>query len=299
MFTACLIAALVCTFDGANDGPKPSDNKALPETDAEKWPDPAKWPDLAKWPDPKPEDAAASKALYERLRAENSRRSDWVGSVLPEVLWWWMALSLIAQGASLPEGPFRVFRLGLGGVLLAAFAFWAFGFAIGWGNFFNGAAPLDWYAAFGPGVSELNRGWGIGPDPKYAGAFRYGLFGTTGFFVGAGSEPAVLRLFAFLQPFFSQAAAIPILVFSSRATWKGLVPFSLALALPFSLFANWVWGGGWLAQAGVNWGLGHGVVDFSGAGVVYAWAGLTALAACRTGGPAGAHATALSAASSE
>jgi Amt family ammonium transporter len=39
-----------------------------------------------------------------------------------------------------------------------------------------------------------------------------------------------------------------------------------------------VWGGGWLAQAGLNWGLGHGAVDFAGSGVVHAMGGIIGLA---------------------
>jgi Amt family ammonium transporter len=30
----------------------------------------------------------------------------------------------------------------------------------------------------------------------------------------------------------------------------------------YPVFGNWVWGNGWLAQMGVNWGIGHGHVDF-------------------------------------
>ena len=39
-----------------------------------------------------------------------------------------------------------------------------------------------------------------------------------------------------------------------------------------------MWGGGWLAQAGKNWGLGHGAVDFAGSGVVHAMGGVIGLA---------------------
>ncbi len=48
---------------------------------------------------------------------------------------------------------------------------------------------------------------------------------------------------------------------------------------------NWVWGGGWLAQGGINWGLGHGAVDFAGSGVVHAMGGVIALAGAMVLGP--------------
>jgi len=46
----------------------------------------------------------------------------------------------------------------------------------------------------------------------------------------------------------------------------------------YPLFAHWVWGGGWLAQLGVNYGLGHGFLDAGGASCIQALGGLTALA---------------------
>jgi len=39
--------------------------------------------------------------------------------------------------------------------------------------------------------------------------------------------------------------------------------------LVYPVYANWVWGGGWLSQLGVNFGLGHGHVDFAGSSVVH------------------------------
>ncbi len=55
--------------------------------------------------------------------------------------------------------------------------------------------------------------------------------------------------------------------------------------MPYCIYANWVWGGGWLAQAGKNWGLGHGAVDFAGSGVVHAMGGIISLAGCIVLGP--------------
>ncbi|MDE2025669.1 MAG: ammonium transporter, partial [Patescibacteria group bacterium] len=46
-----------------------------------------------------------------------------------------------------------------------------------------------------------------------------------------------------------------------------------------------VWGGGWLAQLGNTFGMGHGVVDFAGSGVVHMVGGWTALAGAMILGP--------------
>jgi len=53
----------------------------------------------------------------------------------------------------------------------------------------------------------------------------------------------------------------------------------------YPLYANWVWGGGWLSALGRNYGLGHGHVDFAGSSVVHMTGGLTALVTCKLLGP--------------
>lgn len=45
----------------------------------------------------------------------------------------------------------------------------------------------------------------------------------------------------------------------------------------YPLFAHWVWGGGWLAQLGSNYGLGRGFLDAGGSGTIQVVGGLTAL----------------------
>jgi Amt family ammonium transporter len=57
------------------------------------------------------------------------------------------------------------------------------------------------------------------------------------------------------------------------------------VALPYCLYANWVWGGGFLAQSGINWGLGHGAVDFAGSGVVHAMGGVISVVGAVLIGP--------------
>ncbi len=167
---------------------------------------------------------------------------------------------------------------------LGCLAFWAYGFAIGWGNWFNGPVPPGWYASLGPGLSVLNSGIGIGGDG--GNIFTYGLMGTKGFFLGSGvTDVSVMAMFFFMMVFMDTTATIPTGAMAERWAWRNFIIFALWVALPYCLFANWVWGGGWLAQAGLNWGLGHGAVDFAGSGVVHAMGGFIGLAGAMVLGP--------------
>ncbi len=56
-------------------------------------------------------------------------------------------------------------------------------------------------------------------------------------------------------------------------------------AIVFPLLAHWVWGEGWLAQLGVNFGLGAGFLDSAGAGTVHVLGGASALAVVWIAGP--------------
>src|SRR5258708_29549310 len=53
----------------------------------------------------------------------------------------------------------------------------------------------------------------------------------------------------------------------------------------YPIFANWVWGGGWLSTLGSNFGLGHGHVDFAGSSVVHMVGGVAAFAGAIVLGP--------------
>ena len=70
-----------------------------------------------------------------------------------------------------------------------------------------------------------------------------------------------------------------------RWRWKNFCLYGLWVVLPLALAANWVWGGGWLARIGLNWRLGHGVIDFSGAGVIHGLGGVIALVGAWLLGP--------------
>ncbi|MGE3541478.1 MAG: ammonium transporter [Candidatus Tectimicrobiota bacterium] len=173
---------------------------------------------------------------------------------------------------------------------LGCLAFWVYGFAIGWGNWWNGPVPPGWYPSLGPGLSLLNEGWGLGAvvdaAGKATGAFTYGLMGLKGWFLnGAVNDTGVMVMFFFMMVFMDTTATIPTGAMAERWAWKNFCLFGLWIALPYCLYANWVWGGGWLAQAGLNWGLGHGAVDFAGSGVVHSMGGVIGLAGAILIGP--------------
>src|SRR5262249_13816355 len=142
---------------------------------------------------------------------------------------------------------------------LGCLAFWVYGFAIGWGNWWNGPVPPGWYPSLGPGLSVLNGGIGLGAVTGAAGAatgaFKYGLLGTTGWFLnGVVGDVSVMVLFFFMMVFMDTTATIPTGAMAERWSWKNFCLFGLWVALPYCIYANWVWGGGWLAQGGINWG---------------------------------------------
>ena len=170
---------------------------------------------------------------------------------------------------------------------LGCIGFWVYGFAIGWGNWYNGpVAPAGWYASLGPGLSILNEGIGMGvADPAAPTVFDYGLLGTKGFFLNGCDDVSVMALFFFMMVFMDTTATIPTGALAERWSWKSFCLYGFWVALPYCIYANWVWGGGWLAQAGKNWGLGHGAVDFAGSGVVHAMGGIISLAGVMVLGP--------------
>ncbi len=68
---------------------------------------------------------------------------------------------------------------------------------------------------------------------------------------------------------------------SGADRWRlgaGCASAAVLAALSYPLFGHWVWGGGWLAQLGVQFHLGAGFIDPGGGGTIHALGGLTALA---------------------
>jgi len=116
----------------------------------------------------------------------------------------------------------------------------------------------------------------------------FGLFGMTGFMLQPLSlfTAGVATTFLFQMVFMDTAATIPTGAAAERWKFGSFVIFSFVIStLIYPVYANWVWGGGWLSQLGVNFGLGHGHVDFAGSSVVHMTGGVMAIVLAKLIGP--------------
>jgi ammonium transporter, Amt family len=115
----------------------------------------------------------------------------------------------------------------------------------------------------------------------------FGLFGLKGFFLtGTSYDAAIFTLFLFQMVFMDTTATIPTGAMAER--WKFVAFFIYGIfvgTIIYPIFGNWVWGGGWLAQLGTNFGLGHGHVDFAGSSVVHLTGGVLAFVGAWILGP--------------
>jgi ammonium transporter, Amt family len=115
----------------------------------------------------------------------------------------------------------------------------------------------------------------------------FGLFGMKGFLLSWDAyDVGVFALFLFQMVFMDTAATIPTGAMAERWKFSSFVLFGFFMSMfIYPLFANWVWGGGWLATLGTNFGLGHGHVDFAGSSVVHMVGGVAGLAGAIVLGP--------------
>jgi Amt family ammonium transporter len=116
----------------------------------------------------------------------------------------------------------------------------------------------------------------------------FGIFGQHGLFLTQGGTYDVAVMVVFLFQMVFMDTALTIVTGSAAERWKyaAFIVSSFVLgAFTYPLFANWAWGGGWLATLGTNFGLGKGYCDFAGSGVVHSVGGLTALALAIIVGP--------------
>jgi Amt family ammonium transporter len=115
----------------------------------------------------------------------------------------------------------------------------------------------------------------------------FGLFGGTGFFLtGTSYDVAIFTLFLFQMVFMDTTATIPTGAMAERWKFIAFILYGCAVGtIIYPIFGNWVWGGGWLAMLGKNFGLGHGHADFAGSSVVHMTGGVLALVGAWILGP--------------
>lgn len=132
------------------------------------------------------------------------------------------------------------------------------------------AIGFSWQSYAGRSPHTLNiqgKAWG------WIGSERF-------FFRGFEFDGSPVSLAALLGMFsVGLAAMLPLGSGGGRWRLGGSCASTAILAgWTYPLFAHWVWGGGWLAQLGRNYGLGRGFIDSGGASSIQTVGGLTALA---------------------
>lgn len=179
--------------------------------------------------------------------------------------------ALVETGFTRAKNAAHTMAMNLMVFLVGAIGYYLVGFAL----MFGGVGAVGALGGTAPLVNEFAiNGWG--------------LFGHAGFFLTSGGtyDVGVFVLFLFQMVFMDTAVTIPTGAQAERIKFSAVVigSFFISMIL-YPIYGNWVWGGGWLAQLGTHWGLGHGAVDFAGSGVVHSIGGGCALAAAIVLGP--------------
>ena len=155
--------------------------------------------------------------------------------------------------------------------LVGAIGYFLVGFALQMGGS-GGAAGL------GSGGGALNALVSI---PGLGGIMGYKGFGLMGTY-----DAGIYALFFFQMVFMDTTVTIPTGAMAERVKYSAMVITSFFISMfLYPFFGNWVWGGGWMATLGKNFGIGHGVVDFAGSAVVHSMGGMIALAGAIVLGP--------------
>jgi ammonium transporter, Amt family len=151
-----------------------------------------------------------------------------------------------------------------------------------------------WLTGYGFMMGGIHQWPSLGafglPHRELSISFGHCLFGLVGFgkfgLLSVNNDPGSFAMFLFATVFMGIAATIPTGAMAERWKFSAFLLYGFFMSMfLYPLYGNWVWGGGWLSQLGINFGLGHGHVDFGGSSVVNMTGGLTALAGCMVLGP--------------
>jgi Amt family ammonium transporter len=128
---------------------------------------------------------------------------------------------------------------------------------------------------------------GAGHSFQLAGK-SWNWLGTGPFLLGGFASAPPQAQLGLLFEFLAVAMAAIIPWGSGADRWPlaaGFAAAAVLAAIVFPLLAHWIWGGGWLGQLGVNFGLGAGFLDPGGAATVHILGGFSALTVVWIAGP--------------
>jgi Amt family ammonium transporter len=191
------------------------------------------------------------------------------------VMFMQLGFALLETGLARAKNANHTMMMNMAVYGIGMFAYWLIGFAIQMGGV-GAVANLGGTAPLGAEFTATIFG-----KP-------FGLFGQHGLFLmhKGTYDVGVMVLFLFQMVFMDTGATIPTGAAVERWKFSAFIVTSfLFAAFTYPLYANWAWGGGWLANLGTNFGLGKGYCDFAGSGVVHAVGGLSALAIAMILGP--------------
>ena len=161
---------------------------------------------------------------------------------------------------------FMIYPMGMLGFYLCGFAFMFGGMA-------DPANPIGGGIGTMGGYAGLNKEFGI----TLGGHFLGLIGGRDSCFRARAMTAAAFALFLFQMVFMDTTATIPTAAAAERWRFSAFMIYGCCIgSIMYPVFGNWVWGNGWLAQMGVNWGIGHGHVDFAGSSVVHMQGGVIA-----------------------
>jgi Amt family ammonium transporter len=147
---------------------------------------------------------------------------------------------------------------------VAALAYFAVGFAFQFGGIAQVSPQPDlrglyweWYPLDQSVEVEIARLWGVIALQGWA---LHGEAATAGAFLLFLSHTSLVGLTAFPAAAVLIQRGRPLLALLSGLLSGGLL---------YPVAGNWLWGGGWLSNLGASLEMGHGLVDFGGATVVF------------------------------
>jgi Amt family ammonium transporter len=236
----------------SRDGPRPADHAGLPNLGA----------------------GAGSSLESEVGRLRVAINAIWImiAAFLVMSLKAWF--SLVETGLIRAKNVAHTMSMNFAIYAVAMMGYWACGFAF----MFGGHGP---FPALG-GASDLDA---MGSITLFG--QRWDLLGYSGFFLtGPANEASLLAFFVFQAMLADTAATIPTGAMAERWKFKAFLAYGfVASMLIYPVYGCWVWGNGWLADLGVMFGLGSGMVDLAGSSVVHMTGGLMALAGSLALGP--------------